>query len=203
MRLAERLGAVASQMGPERIQGIEIRLCGTLAETAGADVLAAAATAGAIGPALTGGVSIVNAKAVARARGIDVVESRSSRPSTYTSLMSVLVQAEGASRSIEGTVFEPASLRIVSVAGVPVEAALSGTVLILENDDRPGVIGIVGSILGGHGINIASFALGRRDRSAIGVVNLDERETPDAVVEEAVGEIRRVPAIQNAWLIRL
>ena len=62
----------------------------------------------------------------------------------------------------------------MSVRGVDVEAPLGGTMLIIANDDQPGVIGEVGTILGRHGVNIANFALGRGDDGAIGVVNVDE-----------------------------
>ena len=70
--------------------------------------------------------------------------------------------------------FEPNSPRLVSVRGVDVEAPLGGTMLIIANDDQPGVIGEVGTILGRHRVNIANFALGRGDSGAIGVVNVDE-----------------------------
>ena len=99
--------------------------------------------------------------------------------------------------------FEPASLRLVSVNGVSVEAPLAGTMLVLTNDDQPGVIGEVGTILGRHGVNIASFALGRGDAGAIGVVNVDEDRARRAVLDAAVEEIRRVPAIREACIIRL
>jgi len=203
IRLADRLGAVASQLQPGRIQEIAVTLSGTLAEGGGGSVLAASATAGALRRVLTGGISIVNAKTLAESRGVAVVESRSSRRRDYTGLLSVDVRTDAGSRSIEGTVFEPGSLRLVSVDGVRVEAPLSGTVLILENEDRPGVIGVVGSILGSLGINIASFTLGRRDRSAIGVVNVDEQAAGASALEDAVAEIRRAPAVRAAWVIRL
>ena len=72
--------------------------------------------------------------------------------------------------------FEPASLRLVSLQGIPVEAPLGGTMLIIQNDDQPGVIGEVGTILGRHHVNIANFALGRSEKYAVGVVNVDEDE---------------------------
>ena len=106
-------------------------------------------------------------------------------------------------RWVEGTVFEPAAPRLVSVRGVDVEAPLGGTMLILTNDDRPGVIGDVGTILGRHGVNIANFALGRGTAGAIGVVNVDEDVTSAAAIDAAVDEIRRLPAIREAWAVRL
>ena len=91
----------------------------------------------------------------------------------------------------------------MSVRGVNVEATLAGTMLIIANDDQPGVIGEVGTILGRAGVNIASFALGRGDTGAIGVVNVDEEKSPPEALVKAVETIRRVPAIREAWVIRL
>ena len=88
--------------------------------------------------------------------------------------MSIKLNTDAGERWVEGTVFEPNSPRLVSVRGVAVEAPLGGTMLIIANDDQPGVIGEVGTILGRHGVNIANFALGRGETGAIGVVNVDE-----------------------------
>jgi D-3-phosphoglycerate dehydrogenase len=113
------------------------------------------------------------------------------------------LQTSEEERWVEGTVFEPNSPRLVSVRGVSVEAALGGTMLIIANDDQPGVIGEVGTILGRYGVNIASFALGRSEAGAIGVVNVDADKSPSEALDAAVATIRRVPAIREAWVIRL
>jgi D-3-phosphoglycerate dehydrogenase len=203
IRLADDLGAIAAQMGPARVNCIGVRYYGALAESRSVDVLAASATAGVLRPILSSGVSIVNARAAAKARAIDVVESRSTRQRDFVSLLSVKLDTSAGERWVEGTVFEPASLRLVSVNGVSVEAPLAGTMLMLANDDQPGVIGEVGTILGRHGVNIASFALGRGGAGAIGVVNVDEDVSATHVLETAVEEIRRVAAIREACIIRL
>src|SRR5262245_12136154 len=202
IRLADRLGALVSQMGTARIEALGVRYYGALVESRGVDVLAASAAAGALRPILSGGVSIVNARAAARSRGIDIVESRSSRTRHFTSLLSIKLVTDEGERWVEGTVFEPDSLRLVSVRGINVEAPLGGTLLVIANDDQPGVIGEVGTILGRHGVNIANFALGRGDGGAIGVVNVDEDRDP-SLLDRAVEEIRRVPAINDAWVVRL
>ncbi len=193
IRLADRLGALVSQMGAARVQGLGVRYYGKLADTRAADVLASSAAAGVLRPILSNGVSMVNARTVAADRGIDIVESRSARPRHYTSLVSIKLQTDAGERWAEGTVFEPASLRLVSIRGVAVEAPLAGTILIVANDDRPGVIGEVGTILGRHGINIASFALGRGESGAIGVVNVDDDAAGATGLDEAVAAIRRAP----------
>jgi D-3-phosphoglycerate dehydrogenase len=202
IRLADRLGALISQMGMARIEAIGVRYYGALVESRGVDVLAASAAAGALRPILSGGVSMVNARAAARERGIDIVESRSSRARHFTSLLSVKLHTDAGERWVEGTVFGHDSLRLVSVRGVDVEAPLGGTMLIIRNDDQPGVIGEVGTILGRHRVNIANFALGRGEGGAIGIVNVDDVPGSSSL-EQAMDEIRRVPAIRDAWVIRL
>ena len=199
IRLADQLGSLAEQMGTARIEELGVRYYGALVESRGVDVLAASAAAGMLRPILSGGVSIVNARAAALARGIDIVESRSSRSRHFTSLVSIRLTTDAGERWVEGTVFEPNSLRLVSVRGVDVEAPLGGTMLIFANDDQPGVIGEVGTILGRHGVNIANFALGRSESGAIGVVNVDENaNAPHELENKAVQDLRKVPAIRGS-----
>ncbi len=160
-------------------------------------------------PILSSGVSIVNARAAADERDIDIVESRSPRARYYTNLLSVkLAPAADAidastDRWAEGTVFEPNSPRLTSVRGVNVEAPLSGTLLIIANDDQPGVIGEVGTILGRQGVNIASFALGRGTNGAVGVVNVDEDASQPGALDAAMESIKKIAAVREAWAIRL
>lgn len=201
IKLAEALSTIASQMGgAARVQTLGLRYYGTLFESRGTDILAAGAAAGLLRPILSGGVSIINARAAARERGIEIVETRSSRPRHFMSLVSVKLHTDDGERWAEGTVFEPNSPRLVSVRGIDVEAPLAGTMVIISNEDQPGVIGEVGTILGKHGVNIASFALGRGEGGAVGVVNVDEN---GASLETAVDAIRRVPAVKEAWIVRL
>jgi D-3-phosphoglycerate dehydrogenase len=202
IRLTDQLGGLASQLGAARIEALGVRYYGALAEIRGVDVLAASAAAGMLRPILSSGVSMVNARAVARARGIDIVESRSSRSRHFRSLVSIKLHTDSGERWVEGTVFEPNSPRLVSVRGIEVEAPLGGTMLIIANDDQPGVIGEVGTILGRHHVNIANFALGRNASGAVGVVNVDE-EPGGRAMDAAVEELRRIPAVREVFLVRL
>jgi D-3-phosphoglycerate dehydrogenase len=203
IRLADRLGALLSQLGAARAQTLAVRCYGALADSHGVGVLAAAAAAGVLRPVLSGGVSIVNARAAAAARGLEVVESRSSRPREFASLLALRLQTNAGERWVEGTVFEPHSPRLVALGGVEVEAPLSGTLIVIANDDQPGVIGEVGTVLGRHRLNIATFALGRGATGAIGVVNIDEDPARPDAVTAAVADIRRIPAVRDAHVVRL
>jgi D-3-phosphoglycerate dehydrogenase len=203
IRLSEALAAIVSQMGTARIQAIALRYYGALAESRAADVLASSAAASVLRPILSGGVSIVNARTAARDRGIDIIETRSARARHFTSLVSIKLHTSDGERWAEGTVFEPNSPRLVSVRGVAVEAPLAGTLLVICNDDQPGVIGEVGTILGKQGVNIANFALGRNETEAVGIVNVDEDASAPGALEKAVESIRKVAAVREAWIVRL
>jgi D-3-phosphoglycerate dehydrogenase len=203
IRLADSLATIVTQMGAARVDTIALRYYGALADSRAAEILASSAAAGVLRPILSGGVSIVNARSAARERGIEIVESRSTRPRHFTSLVSLKLHTSDGERWAEGTVYAPNNPRLVSVRGVNVEAPLAGTMLIICNDDQPGVIGEVGTILGRQGVNIANFALGRNETGAVGVVNVDEEATTAGALESAMEAIRQIPAVRDAWLVRL
>jgi D-3-phosphoglycerate dehydrogenase len=88
----------------------------------------------------------------------------------------------------------------VLVDGINVEAPLEGTMIVIRNNDQPGVIGQIGTILGKHGVNIANFALGREGRNAVGVVIVDETSPiPEVVLED----LRKVKAVREARIVRV
>ena len=200
MRLAERMGTLIAQLGGGRTEALGIRYYGPLLASHGA-LVTNAAVAGLLRPMLSSTVSVVNARKVAAERGIEIVESSSTRPRDFTNLLSLKLRTSTGETWIEGTVFEPGSPRIALIDGVDVEAPLEGTLLVVNNDDRPGVIGEVGTVLGRHGINIAGFSLGRGRGGAIGVVNLDLKEERD--LAEAVRELRSIPAIRQVCVVAL
>ena len=199
LTLGERLGAVVSQMNEGRTDRLGVRYYGDLANRKN-DLIVNAVLVGLLRPILSSGVSPVNARTIATERGLEIVESHSTRPRNYTTLLSVKLHASTGETWVEGAVFDRTAPRLVLVDGIPVEAPLEGTMLVLCNNDQPGVIGDVGTILGRHGINIANFALGREGHRAVGVVNIDE---PEPLPAEVLEEIRKVKAIQSARLVRV
>jgi D-3-phosphoglycerate dehydrogenase len=201
MALADRLGALVSQLATGRTHAIGIRYYGPLVGT-NTELLASSVVAGVLRPMLSGTVTVVNARSIAGERGIDIVETRSSRPRDFINLLSVKLHTTEGEHWVEGTVFEPDRPRLLLVDGVDVEAPLEHTLVLISNDDQPGVIGEVGTILGRHGINIANFALGRRSGGAIGVVNVDA-EGQDETLGQAVDELRRVRAIRDVKVVRV
>jgi D-3-phosphoglycerate dehydrogenase / 2-oxoglutarate reductase len=195
--LGERLGLLVGQMGEARIEAVSVRYYGELAATHN-PLIVNAVLMGVLRAVLSEAVTPVNARTVATDRAIEITESQSSRPRTFTSLLSVQLTTSTGNRWVEGTVINGQS-RLVLVNGVPIEAPLDGTLLLLSNRDQPGVIGEIGTILGRHDINIATFALGRGDAGAVGVVQVDEMDP--AVAGQVVEEIRAVRAVKDVWAI--
>jgi len=197
--LGEKLGAFLAQMNDTRAHELSVRYYGELANGR-SDMIANAVLVGLFRPIQITGVTLVNARTVATSRGLDVVESRSTRARNYTSLISVKLRTEAGDRSVEGAVFARTAPRLVMVDGIAVEAALDGTMILICNNDQPGVIGDVGTILGRHGVNIASFALGRDKDRAVGVVSVDETTAIPAAV---LDDIRKLGAIREARIVRV
>jgi D-3-phosphoglycerate dehydrogenase len=201
MVLAERLGSALAQLAAGPADGIGIRYYGGLAEGSN-ELLAASVLLGFFRPILSSGVTLVNARHLAAERGIDVVETRSARPRSFTNLLSVKLHTAAGERWVEGTIFEQSGPRLVLLDGVPIEAPLDGTLIVIRNEDLPGVIGEVGSILGRHGVNIGTFTLGRDGQGAVGVVSVDESSSHriDAAMLDEIGAIA---AVRDVRLVRV
>lgn len=195
-----RLGFLLGQMGAARIEGVSVEYYGALAGDSN-PLLVSAVLEGLLHAILGPSVTPVNARTVAAERGIGVSESHSARPRSYTNLLSVSVHTSDGDRWVEGTVVQNQP-RLVLLNGVQVEAPLDGTMLLLMNNDQPGLLGAVGTILGHHAINIASFALGRNEHGAVGVVTVDD-PTGTAISKAVLQEIRGVKSVRQAWAVRV
>ena len=201
--LAERLGSLLAQIVDERVEGVGVRYYGELAESSH-DILVGSVLVGLFRRMLSSAVTLVNARAVAKQRGLEVIESHSSRARNFTSLISVKLHTSQGERWAEGAVFEPGEPRLVLLDGVEVEAPLEGSLIVIRNSDQPGVIGQVGTILGRHKINIATFALGRGPSGAVGLVNIESGNgTATDVPNALLDEIRQIPAVHHASLVQL
>ncbi len=199
LNLGERLGSFLAQMSDHNPQDVSLRYYGDLAKGR-TEMVANAVLVGLFRPILSSGITLVNARTVAAERGLEVAEATSPRARDYTALVSVKLRTVDGKRWVEGAVFEHTSARLVMLDGVAVEAPLDGTIIVISNNDQPGVIGDVGTVLGRHGVNIASIALGREGDRAVGLVNVDETaEIPEGVLDE----IRGLRAVRSARLVRV
>ena len=202
--LAQKLGAFVAQLATGRTRTVGIRYYGDLA-TGNNEPIVAAVLTGLFRTMLSSTVTLINARTVAEARDVEVVESRSSRPRNFTSLLSVQLHTSESELWVEGAIFEHGGARLILLDGVEIEADLEGSHIVIRNLDEPGVIGTVGSILGKAQVNIARFALGLGSAGAIAVINVDEpTNTDDRKLDEGLLEsLRAVPAIRAADLVRI
>jgi D-3-phosphoglycerate dehydrogenase len=197
--LSEKLGSLVTQMAGALPKEISVEYGGDVTQYNVAP-LTLAALKGILTPMMESGVNYVNAPLIARERGIKVVESKSSRTTDFANY--IMIQADtGAKRfEVEGVVFGSKHPRIVRVDNFYLEAVPDGYILILRNRDVPGVVGTVGSLLGRNAINIAGMELGRSDKggNAISFIHVD-----DAVTKKALQELRDLPEIVSAELVKL
>jgi D-3-phosphoglycerate dehydrogenase len=201
IELARQLGSLVGQMGEARIESLSVRYYGELA-TGTHPLIVNAALVGLFQAILSDTVTEVNARAVARTRGIELTESSSTRRRSFTSLVSLKLRTSAGERHVEGTVVPGHGPRLVLLNGVPLEAQLPGTTILFMNKDQPGVVGEIGTLLGKYQINIANFALGRNEHGAVASVNVDE--APDKKIgENVMKEIRSIHAVRDAWLVRV
>lgn len=189
LNLADKLGTTLGQLVETGVRRVEVTYEGEVSQLNHKPITNTLLNS-LLTPMLVSNVNLVNAPLIAEERGIEVVETHNKRcRAGFTSMLTVAITTERRERSISGVLFsngeEP---RVVSMNRVPIEATPEGNLLFISNQDSPGLIGRVGTILGEAGINIANFHLGRTapGGSAIAFVNVDH-DVPDAVMETLKG----------------
>jgi D-3-phosphoglycerate dehydrogenase len=204
--LGERLGSFLAQISGG-VEEISIAYTGHIAEWK-TDLIRNAAIKGILAATVDESANLVNAASLASSRGLRVSEERKPKASTggAGSVLSISIRAGNETHKLKGAVLRENAPRLLHVDGIDIEAPLELNLIYLRNQDVPGVIGKVGTILGKHGINIANFSLGRRHGEpqpgrpleAIAVVQVD-----GSVAESVVSELRGIPAVEHAKAIRL
>ena len=198
LRFGEKLGKFLSQVAPRRVDELKINYSGKVNELETGPITRAVLK-GFLQNAGGTDVNEVNAPAFAESLGLKVTETRLSAAGDYTDLVELSADAEGKTVSVGGAFFG-ATPRIVSVNSRPVEARPHGVILVLENTDRPGIVGRIGTLLGAHDVNIATMSLSRNQEggTALTVLNLD-----NAPSEKLLKEIRASADIHSAQVIEL
>ena len=199
--LAEKLGSFAGQLTGTSLSGVEIIYEGTPAAL-NTRALTQAALAGLLAPVLTG-VNMVNAPIVAKERGIKVSETRRDAQGIYEGYIKIVVTMTGSlgdetTRRVAGTVFSDGRPRLIQIKDIDLDAEFAPHMLYVVNEDKPGLIGKLGTLLGDAQVNIANFTLGRsaRGQDAICLVEVD-----GTVSEDLVWKIGKLPAVRMAKVL--
>ena len=191
--LARELGSFAGQLTQHALKAVHIEFLGHVASL-NTRPLTAIVLEGLLQP-LMGNVNMINAPVVAKERGIEVRETRDEGTGDYQTMIRVSVTTEMQSRDVAGTLFADSRPRIVEVKGIKLEAELAPHMLYLTNEDKPGLIGALGTLLGDSGVNVATFNLGRAapGGDAIALIGVDQ-PIDDAVLTA----VRALPHVAQA-----
>ncbi|MFZ9395622.1 MAG: phosphoglycerate dehydrogenase [Erythrobacter sp.] len=197
MALAEKLGSLVGQLAHGNLDKISIEREGAAAELNGKPITGAV-LAGFM-RRYSDAVNMVNAPYLAKERGLDVREVRHEREGVYHTLVRVTVETSQGPRSVAGTLFGDAAPRLVEIFGIGIEADLAGHMLYIVNEDAPGFIGRIGTLLGESGINIGTFHLGRREAGgeAVLLLSVDQPIGQEIITEAAkIKGVKMVKALE-------
>jgi D-3-phosphoglycerate dehydrogenase len=194
--LAEKLGAFAGQVADDGVDAVEIEYEGEVAAL-NIKPLTSAALAGLLRPLLQD-VNMVSAPALLKERGVSLSETKRETSPTYESLIRVKVKTGKSWRTMAGSVIA-GQPRIVEVKTMELDAAFLPTMLFINNSDKPGFIGALGTMLGDAGINIATFNLGRvaAGEDAIALVGVDQ-----VVPDDILAKLKALPQVRYAKVLR-
>jgi D-3-phosphoglycerate dehydrogenase len=197
--LAEKMGRFQAQISKGRVKEVKVGYGG---EVLLRDVapIRVALTKGLLEPTLAEAVNFVNAPVIARNRGIQITEQRSSETGGFSSLITLAVKTDEGENAIAGTLFGKDEPRIVRINGFITEAVPEGNMLYMYNYDKAGVIGSIGTTLGRQGVNIANMHLSRNKKGgkAISLIQVDA-VLPDKVLDK----VRKLPHVISAIQIAL
>ena len=192
MHLAERLGRLAAQLTTGNLEAISVDYLGTVTDLKTA-LLRSSVAKGVLQSTSADLINVVNAVSQAEQRGLRLEESRSAEGNGMPGIR-VTLKTSKEPVTVRGTVVHGSSAHVVEIEDIEVESPLEGNLVILRNRDVPGVIGIVGTLLGEAGVNIARFVLGRAKQGyAIAVIQIDS-----PVTEVILQKLRALPSIMDA-----
>lgn len=202
LTLGEKLGKLLAQLAPPQVDRLHITYGGKAQELPNIDPVTRAVVQGFLTRASVKDLNNVNVRSVASTLGLTIEEKRSNEPVTFHEWLHVQAfNGEEKVISAGGTFFgSPNNPRIVRLYSTPVEIPISGTILLLTNKDRPGIVGHIGTLLAKYKVNIASMSLSRDTvgGDAFTVLNLDS-EPPAAVLTE----LQNDPDIRNVTVVNL
>ncbi|WP_334077105.1 phosphoglycerate dehydrogenase [Paenibacillus sanfengchensis] len=196
--LGEKLGAFAAQLNNEAVQEIHVDYAGDLSEV-DTQPLTRYIIKGVLSRHFGSDVNIVNSLHLAKARDVNVVVSQASATKGFTNLISVSLKTQdGSERRVAGTLLNGYGARIVQIDKFPVDIAPEGHLIFISHNDKPGIIGSVGTLLGKNDVNIAAMQVGRKivGGEAIMVLTVD-KETP----KEVLSDLTKLPEINKAQQI--
>jgi len=186
--LARRIGTLVSTIAPGRIKDVDVQYRGSIAELA-VEPITLHFAIGLLGQHFDMPLNMVNVGVLAKERGISIDETKNTEAKDVAASFSAKVVTDKVTRTVTGSVFGGTLLRIIEIDGFNIEMTPQGAVLVIFNDDKPGVIGVVGTVCGKHNINICTMGVGQKpvEQKAVLAVSLDKE--PNAEVIQEIGKL--------------
>ena len=199
LELIQSMGRFLSQVHLGTVERVDMEYCGVLADL-DVSLLTSGALKGLLDPVVSEAVNLINAPLEAQKRGIKVFENKSTETEGYSGLVRLTVRSQDQEFSLAGTVFVDSGPRIVRINEFFTETRASGNILVIRNNDRPGVIGDIGHTLGKHEINIAKMHLARNKPGdqAMALLKVDA-----LLSEDILDELRSLPNIVEVKQVQL
>ncbi|BFH69338.1 MAG: phosphoglycerate dehydrogenase [Paenibacillus dendritiformis] len=196
-KLAEKLGQFAGQMAKSPVLEIVVNYCGDLAEV-DTQPITRYIVKGVLSRHLGSDVNEVNSMHLAKVRDINILVEKSHIAKGFTNLLTVKLRTSTEERLVAGTLLNGYGERIVQIDKYTVDLVPEGYLLLISHHDKPGVIGLVGSLLGNNGVNIATMQVGRKiaGGDAIMVLSVDKSVPQDVLAElKAHADINKAKVI--------
>ena len=189
--LAEKLGSLISQLTIGRLQRVEIEYSGEITDY---DVspLTTLVVEGLLKLVLNGEVNLVNARVLAKQRGLKISERKEPTDQDYNNKIRVKALSDQGEHAVAGTFFRQNDQRVVEIDGYHFEVVPDGHLLIASHKDEPGIIGQVGTILGAAGINIAYMQVGRKEAGGLAIMVLTVDQEIPAPVLDQIKEVKGI-----------
>lgn len=199
LQLAEMLGNLVGQLAGGRVDTLNVKLQGEIANSESQPIVVASLK-GLLSPALRERVNFVNASIEAKERGIHVTETRDPSVEDYSGSIHLTAHGSQGEQSVTGALLGKSEIRITSINGFPINVAPTHYMLLTLHRDMPGIIGRIGSLLGSFNVNIASMQVGRRmvRGEAVMVLNIDD-PLPSGLVDEIV----HIQGVTDAFVVKL
>ncbi len=197
--LATRIGTMMSTLAPGHIKNVKIEYRGSIAEKQ-VDSVTTAFTIGLLQPHFDTVINMVNAPVLAKERSISIDQIKNEAIKDLESSFTATVETDKVTRTIRGTVFGGSLLRIIDIDGFRIEVTPEDTMVIIFNDDRPGVIGSVGKVFGDHGINMNTMGVGHEYQGGKAILAVSLDKTPG---EKAAAELASLDFVNEMYVCKL
>ena len=199
LELAEKIGSFHAQIVEGQISAIKIHYNGTLFQEEDVTPVTVALQKGLLAPVLAN-VNYVNAPFLIKQRGISVTETKSESEANYANSIAITVTTDKGETVIEGTAYGKKDIRIVSIDQLHINVRPTGHILLIYNSDQPGMIGLMGTILGEHNINIADMTVGRSRLSELAVTLINVDSPVPRHVLQMIASQKKIDFVKQVFL---